>query len=174
MNNKVKKLTYAGLLTGLAIMIPLYFGFLKIVIGPFSATLASHVPIFLSMFFGPATAVVVGVGSTLGFFVAGTPLWIVSRAAMHIFVGLIGASMLKKGISFRKVVFITAPIHGILEAIAVLPFRDAFGWSINFILVSVLIGTILHHLVDGIISASLVRILNKSGRSEFAPKTSLE
>jgi len=174
MNNNVKKLTYAGLLTGIAIMIPLYFGFLKIVVGPFSATLASHVPMFLAMFFGPGTAVVVGVGSTLGFFIAGTPLWIVARAAMHIFVGLIGAVMLKKGISFRKVILVTAPIHGILEGLAVLPFRNAFGWSINFILVSVIVGTILHHFVDGLIAASLVRALSKSGRNEFSPKASAE
>jgi niacin transporter len=38
----IKKLTYAGILTALAIVIPLAFVFLKVHIGPFSATLASH------------------------------------------------------------------------------------------------------------------------------------
>ena len=42
MNNRVKKMVLAGLLVSLAIIIPVQFGFLKIVLGPFSATLCSH------------------------------------------------------------------------------------------------------------------------------------
>lgn len=40
---------------------------------------------------------------------------------MHTFVGLIGAILIKKGMPFKKVIAITAPIHGALEAIAVIP-----------------------------------------------------
>ena len=67
MNNRIKEMTYAGLLTALAIIIPIQFGFLKIYIPPFSATLTAHVPMMLSMFISPFAAIVVGIGSTLGF-----------------------------------------------------------------------------------------------------------
>ncbi|QGU95692.1 ECF transporter S component [Clostridium bovifaecis] len=166
MKDNVKKLTYTGLLTGLAIMIPLYFGFLKVQAGPFTATIASHVPVFLSMFFGPAAAVAVGIGSTLGFLIT-TPLVVVARAFMHVFVGFTGAHLLKKGFSFRTVILITAPIHGILEAIAVIP----FGFTVYKILVVVGVGTVLHHLVDGVISFILVKALSKTGNADFIIKT---
>lgn len=69
MNNKIKQMVYAGLLTALAIVIPIQFGFLRIVIPPyFTATLAAHVPMMLSMLISPFVAAVVGIGSTIGFF----------------------------------------------------------------------------------------------------------
>lgn len=168
MRNNVRKLTFTALLTALAIMIPLYFGFLRINLGPFTATLASHVPIFLSMFFGPYTAIAVGIGSTLGFLIS-TPLYVVARAFMHVFVGALGAVLLKKGYSFKKVVLITAPIHGVLEAIAVIP----FGFTLYKVLVVIGVGTVLHHIADGVIAYALVKALNKTGKTEFIPKTSI-
>jgi niacin transporter len=69
MKNNVKKLTLAGLLTAFAIIIPIVFGsFLRIQIPPFSATLFSHVPMFLAMLIAPEVAVIVGIGSALGLF----------------------------------------------------------------------------------------------------------
>ncbi|WP_251860452.1 ECF transporter S component [Clostridium sp. Marseille-Q2269] len=153
----IRKMTYAAVLTALAIVIPLAFGFLKIQIGPFTATLASHVPLFIAMLLGPASAVMVGFGSALGFLVS-TPLVIAARAFMHTFVGLIGAILIKKGISFKKVIAITAPIHGALEAIAVVP----FGFTLYKILVIVGVGSVLHHFVDGIIAFALVKALSKT------------
>ncbi|WP_368487553.1 ECF transporter S component [Clostridium sp. BJN0013] len=157
MNNNIKKLTYAGLLTALAIIIPTTFGFLKIQIPPFSATLASHVPMFLSMFLGPFAAVMVGIGSAIGFLIT-SPAVIAARACSHIFVGLAGAYMLKKGVSFGKVVVLTSPIHAVLEAIAVIP----FGFTMYKVLVVVGAGTLIHHMVDGIIAAVIVGILTRS------------
>ncbi|GAA0746104.1 ECF transporter S component [Clostridium oceanicum] len=153
----LKTLTYAAALTALAIVIPLAFGFLKIQAGPFSATLASHVPLFIAMFLGPVPAAMVGLGSAMGFLVT-APMVIAFRAFMHTFVGLVGGYFIKKGVSFKKVVLITAPIHGILEAIAVIP----FGFTLYKILMVVGIGTILHHLVDGVIAFSFVKILSKN------------
>lgn len=145
------------MLTALAIVIPLTFGFLKVQLGPFSATLASHVPLFIAMLLGPGAAVMVGLGSTMGFLVS-APLVVAARAFMHVFVGLAGALMLKKGMDFKKVVAIIAPIHGILEAVAVIP----FGFTMYKILVVVGVGTVLHHLVDGTIAFSLIKALQKS------------
>ncbi|WP_123053841.1 ECF transporter S component [Clostridium sp. JN-1] len=153
----IKKLTYCGLLTALAIVIPLAFGFLKVQIGPFSATLASHVPLFIAMFLGPFSAAVVGLGSALGFLVT-SPAVVAARAFMHTFVGFAGGYLLKKGVSFGKVALITAPIHAILEAIAVIP----FGFTMYKVLVVVGAGSLLHHMVDAAIAISLVKALEKS------------
>lgn len=90
MNNKVKQMVYAGLLTALAIIIPIQFSFLKIFVPPaFTATLAAHVPMMLSMLISPFVAVIVGIGSTLGFAITGLPIVVVARAATHIIVGYI-------------------------------------------------------------------------------------
>lgn len=153
----IKKLTYAGLLTALAIIIPTAFGFLKIQLGPFSATLASHVPMFLSMFLGPVPAVMVGIGSVVGFLIT-SPAVIAARAASHIFVGFLGAVLLKRGVSFKKVVALTAPVHAILEAIFVIP----FGFTMFKVLVVVGLGTFAHHIVDGIIAFTLITMLSRT------------
>jgi len=157
MKTNVRKMTYAALLIALAIIIPINFGFMKIQIPPFTATLASHVPMFLSMLLGPWVAVAVGLGSALGFLMT-APAVIAARAFMHVFVGLIGAILIKRNVSLTKVIFITAPIHGALEALAVIP----FGFTVYKILVVIGVGSTLHHLVDGAIALVLVRALSKA------------
>lgn len=170
MRENVRRMTFTALLTAFAMIIPLYFGFLRVVIPPvFSATLASHVPVFLAMFLGPGAAVVVGAGSAFGFLIALGP-YIAARAFMHVFVGIIGAYLLKKKVSFSKVVIITAPIHGILEGLSTIPFMGAKGFTISYVILTIGIGTVLHHLVDGVISGILVQALNKSGQANFNNK----
>lgn len=161
--NNVKKLTYTAVLTALAIIIPLAFGFLKIQIGPFSATLGSHVPLFIAMFLGPVPALMVGLGSALGFLVS-APAVIAARAFMHTFVGLAGAFLLKKGVPFPWVVIIVAPLHAVLEAIAVIP----FGFTMYKVLIVVGVGTFLHNMVDGVIAYGLVKALSRSMHKDFA------
>lgn len=160
---KVRKLVQTALLIAFAIIIPLYFGFLKVVIGGFTATIASHVPMFLSMFLGPASAAMVGIGSVIGFQISGMPTFVVARAAMHIIVGVFGSYLLRKDVSYTKMVLITAPIHGILEGLAIIPFM---GFTPNNYVVA--IGTIIHHSVDATIAFGLVKSLVKAGRKEFA------
>jgi niacin transporter len=157
MKTDIRKMTYAGLLTALAIIIPINFGFLKIQIPPFTATLAAHVPLFISMLLGPWVAVAVGLGSALGFLIT-SPAVVASRAFMHVFVGLAGALLIKKKVPMTKVIFLTAPIHGALEALAVIP----FGFTVYKILVVIGVGTILHHLVDGAIALVLIKALSKA------------
>lgn len=157
MKTDIRKMTYAGLLTALAIIIPINFGFLKIQIPPFTATLAAHVPLFISMLLGPWVAVAVGLGSALGFLIT-SPAVVAARAFMHVFVGLAGAILIKKKVPMTKVIFITAPIHGALEALAVIP----FGFTVYKILVVIGIGTIIHHFIDGAIALVLIRVLSKA------------
>ncbi len=152
-----KKLTISALLTALAIVIPFIVLF-KVIIPPFSATLGSHVPMFISMLLGPKVAIMVGLGSALGFLLNLGPI-VGLRALMHVFVGMAGALLIKKGSSFGKAVAITAPLHGFLEMLVVVPF---LGFNIYNILIITGVGTMLHHFIDAIISYAIVGILGKS------------
>lgn len=163
MNNRVKKIVLSGLLVALAIIIPIQFGFLKIVLGPFSATLCSHVPMFLSMLISPVVAIVVGIGSGIGFFITGLPPYIAARALMHAPVGFIGAKFVRKEKNFKKAMLITAPLHGILEALIVIP----FGFNLYEMLVVVALGTIIHHAMDAVISFVLCKAMAKAQRKDL-------
>ncbi|MDD6795799.1 MAG: ECF transporter S component [Clostridiaceae bacterium] len=164
MNNKIKQMVYAALLTALAIIIPVQFGFLRVVFGPFSATLASHVPLFMAIFISPYVAAVVGLGSTLGFVFTGLPAPIVARAATHILVFYVGAKVLAKTHSYIKASIITAPLHGIAEALVVIPF---VGFDVYQILVVVGLCAILHHIADCIISYVILKALAKARRTDI-------
>ena len=164
MDNKIKQMAYAGLLTALAIIIPVQFGFLKIYIPPFSATLAAHVPMMLSMLVSPFVAVVVGIGSTIGFIIAGTPAPVVARAATHIVVGFIGAKIILKKKSYVEAILITAPIHGLLEALVVIPF---IGLNVYQLLVVTAIGGILHHSADSVIAYVILKAVAKARNKDI-------
>ncbi len=158
MRYKTKHLVYAALLTALAIIIPIQFGFLKVYIPPFSATLAAHVPMFIGILISPMVAVVVGIGSTLGFLLAGMPMPVVFRAATHILVGFIGAKFIEKNISYGKMSFITAIIHGGAEALVVIPF---IGLDIFQLLIVTGVGGAIHHLVDSGLAYGIVNVMAK-------------
>lgn len=153
----IKIIVYSALLTALAIVIPIAFGFLSIQLGPFTATLAAHVPLFLAILLGPAPAAMVGIGSGIGFLIT-KGSYVAARAFMHTFVGIAGAILIKKGVSYSKMVAITAPLHGILEALIVMP----FGITLEKILITVGVGSTLHHIVDGIIAFVVVQALSRA------------
>ncbi|MBU5592814.1 ECF transporter S component [Clostridium sp. MSJ-4] len=164
MDNKLEKMILTAIFIAFSIIIPIQFGFLSIKIPPFSATLAAHVPMFFSMLISPASAVMVGVGSAIGFLLSGTPMPIVARASMHIIVGLVGALAIRKGTSFQKVVIITSPIHGILEALAVIPF---VGMDVFYILVVIMLGSMIHHIADGAISYVLLKSMSRAMKRDL-------
>lgn len=164
MNNKVRQMVYASLLTALAIIIPIQFGFLKVYIPPFSATIASHVPMFIAILISPMVAIVTGIGSTLGFLIAGMPMPIVLRAATHIIVGYAGAKFIQKNKSYLKMSLFTSVIHGGLEALVVIPF---IGFDIYQLLIVTGVGAILHHFVDSSIGYALVNVMAKSRHKDI-------
>ncbi len=145
----VHKLTVGSLLLALSILIPVYLGgSLSVVLGPFTATLASHVPTFLAMFLGPVTAGIVGVGSALGFF-SRLGLLVGLRAAMHIPLGIAGALMLRdKKLSLPLTLLLLAPLHALLETVVAL----LYGWDFRQSLLLVGVGTLIHHAMDSIIA----------------------
>ncbi|MBN1042975.1 ECF transporter S component [Clostridium botulinum] len=164
MNNKIKQMVYAALLTSLAIIIPIQFGFLKVVIPPFTATLASHVPMMLAMLISPAVSIVVGIGSALGFLISGMPMVVVFRAATHILVGYVGAKVMIKSRNYMKATIITAPIHGIAEMVVVIPF---IGFDLFQLLIVTAVGTIIHHFIDGAIAYSLAKAMSKARKTDI-------
>jgi niacin transporter len=152
---RVKEIVWGGLLTFLALIIPLAFGgFLGVTIPPFSATIASHVPVMLAMLISPMVAFMVAAGSALGFFIKLGAV-IGARASMHIIFALLGAYMIKRGFSFKSALIATLPVHAISEALIVLP----FGFTFHKAGVVVGIGTALHHSVDSLIALSIFALI---------------
>jgi len=91
----------------------------------------------------------------LGFLLIMGPV-IAARAFIHVFFGLAGALLIKKGLSFQKALILVAPIHAIGEALIVLP----FGFDLQTAFVVVGIGTLLHHFIDSAISVVMVKALS--------------
>ena len=92
-SSRLYHMVLAGVLCAVGIVVPMFMP--RIVLGPMSFTLASHVAVFLGMFISPAVAVAVCIGTTLGFFLT-TPAIIALRAASHIVFAGLGALYLKK------------------------------------------------------------------------------
>lgn len=162
-----RMLVLTAILVAIAIIIPMYFGFLKIVIPPyFTATIAAHVPQFIAMFISPTVAVAVGVGSALGFLPAYGPV-VALRATSHIVWGFLGAKMMQKRKSFLEVILVTGLVHGIYEGLIIMPFL-AKGNKLTVAAVAITaIGTFVHHLVDAAIGYSIgvpLKLINKDGK----------
>ncbi len=157
---KTKEMVLAALLTAIAIIIPILFTPLRIVLPPypFTATISSHVPILLAMFISPVVAAIVAIGSAIGFFFAGTPMPVVARAASHVLFAFIGAIMLKKGYNFWFTWAISAAVHGVAEALVVIP----FGFPLSTVSLIIVFGTIAHHSVDIAIAFPIYKILKSS------------
>lgn len=154
-----KNIVVGGMLTGLAIMIPLLLGGtpLMVVIPPgFTATIASHLPSMLAMAISPGVAIMVGIGSALGFTLRISAM-VGARALTHSIFGGIGALAYRKGMPFWAVLLITAPIHAIAEGIILLP----FGVDFHQALVITGIGTIIHHLIDSGITITVYHTLTQ-------------
>ena len=158
----------AGVLCAVGLVVPMVMP--KIIIGPMSFTLASHVAIFLAMFISPAVAVAVCIGTTLGFFLT-TPLIIAMRAASHILFAVVGALIIKKRpdiidkpASSLALNVGLALLHAVGEVAVVSPFflsgymfkpdQLATGYLMS-VLVLVGGGTVLHSLIDYTIAVLL-------------------
>ncbi|MGB4588200.1 MAG: hypothetical protein WBI17_03055 [Clostridiaceae bacterium] len=174
--SKVYKMTTAALLCAIGIIIPLISP-IRIVLEPASYTLASHVPIFIAMFISPATAVVVAIGTTAGFFISGFPIVVVLRAATHTIWAFLGAKVLEKREDLMDTVpkrllfsFFVGLTHAVLEMMVVIPFY--FGASMSkayyakgfFVSVVLLVGlgTVVHSMFDFFLSRLIWSPVNKT------------
>ncbi|MFK4935707.1 hypothetical protein [Lactococcus garvieae] len=169
---RIRNLVIGALLTALGILIPMIMP-AKIVIGPASFTLASHVPVMAAMFFSPYLAALVAVGTTLGFFISVPVPLIWMRAATHIVVMTAGAWFLKKKpdlvdkkVKLQVFNLILGVFHAGLEALVVLAFyrigfADLNPQALNSLLMLVFFGGIVHSFVDFNLAFGLCKVLNK-------------
>lgn len=157
---KTKDIVVGGLLTGLSIMIPLVLAGtpLMVYIPPFfTATITAHVPVLLAMAISPAVAVMVAVGSAIGFTFKVNAV-VGARALTHLVFALVGSYSYRKGMPYKKILLLTAPIHGLFEMLVVLP----FGWDLKKAFLACGVGTIGHHLVDAVIAFIVYEALSKA------------
>ena len=154
----------------------------KIMIPPASFTLASHVPIFIAMFFSPGIAITVALGTTFGFFLT-TPVIIALRALSHLIFAVIGSWYLQKkpeivlkngqftlaNWRFQSFNFVIGIIHSIAEMLVVSVFffvgnmpetyySEGYFYTV-FILMG--IGGLIHSLVDYNIAYFVAGTLSK-------------
>lgn len=164
MNQKIntKDMVLTALLIAIGIIIPVYFGFLRVNLPPaFTATIMAHVPIFIAMFISPWAALFTAIGTTIGFLFT-TPLVVAVRAASHVIFALIGATMIKKGHNLVLVGVVTALLHALFEALVVYLFfvfglttpntGESFLYAAFYITG---IGTLIHDIIDYIIACIL-------------------
>lgn len=171
----VQMLCVCALLIAIGIVIPMVMP-IKVVIPPASFTLASHVPIFVTMMISPAVAIAVAVGTTLGFLLGGFPIVIVLRAASHFVFALLGALYLKKNpailntaLPLRVFSLLTGLLHAACEVFVVATFyfggnmTQAYYQSgfVRSVLLLVGVGGVVHSMVDFEISHMVTKMLRK-------------
>ncbi|MBR2743047.1 MAG: ECF transporter S component [Clostridia bacterium] len=162
-NEKVKNLVIAGLLIALSIVIPMFMP--KYQLPPFSFTLASHMPIYLAAFISPVTAVIVALGSALGFLLSGLPAYVAARAATHVVFALIASYMLRNGWALKNplnliiMLLTTGVVHGGLEVLVVIPFGYG-GDTLPFTTAVLGGGSIIHNAIDFFIAFFIYKALS--------------
>ncbi len=159
---KTKDMVLTALLIAIGIIIPVYFGFLRVILPPaFTATIMAHVPIFIAMFISPWAALFTAIGTTLGFWFTTSPV-VTMRAASHVIFALIGAFMVKNRCNLISIGLVTAILHAVFEAFVVYLFlamgltSPNDGESLLYTAFYVTgIGTIIHDIIDYIIACGL-------------------
>lgn len=165
--NKTKELTLTALLTALAIMIPMVMP-VKVVMPPFTATLASHTPLIIAMFVSPVAAAFAAIGSAIGFFFTFSPI-VAARAATHVFFTVAGAYMIRKNWNAILVVAITLVLHSITDMATVYIAADWLGMGallnsqgMDVVQYTIGVGTSIHHLVDFALAYLIMIPLSKA------------
>ena len=170
--SNVFQLTATAVLIAVGILIPMVAP--RVVIGPASYTLASHVAIFIAMFISPKVAVGVTLGTTIGFFFGGFPLVIVLRAASHITWSLPAAIYLSKidkfsisWVRLRVLSLVIALVHGAGELAVVILFYFGTGFpdglGLTWVFSFIGLGSVIHSIVDFEI-ANVVRLILQTQR----------
>lgn len=164
-------LVLASLLIAVGTVVPMLMP--KIIIGPMSFTLASHVAVMVAIFISPNVAIAVALGTTLGFFMAGFPFVVVMRALTHVIWAFIGAKYAQKNPQIFEQPFKTfqfnlmiALIHALSEMIIVIPFYYGNGMDLQTFAYMVFglvgLGTIIHSSIDFCITLPVWKALSQS------------
>ncbi|MEF9962641.1 MAG: hypothetical protein RSA96_06205 [Erysipelotrichaceae bacterium] len=171
-NRKVYTMSLSALLIAVGILVPMVSP-IKIMVGPMSFTLASHVAIMVAIFISPSVAVGVSLGTALGFLLAGQfPIVVVLRALSHVVWAFLGATYLKKYPDtltslFKTTMFILTIglIHAIGEVLVVLPIylgNSSVNEFIYMVFGLVGFGTLIHSSIDLILSIAVWKVICRS------------
>lgn len=163
----------ASLLIAVGTVIPMLMP--KIIIGPMSFTLASHVAVMIAIFISPAVAIAVSLGTMLGFFMAGFPFVVVLRALTHVIWAYLGAQYAKKNPQiFEKPLktlqfnIVIAFIHALGEMIIVIPFYYGNGMDMQTFMYMIFglvgLGTVIHSSIDFCLTLPVWKALTQSHR----------
>lgn len=169
-HKKIYILILSALLVGVGTVIPMFMP--KLIIGPMSFTLASHVAVMIAIFISPQVATTVALGTTLGFFVSGTPFIVVLRAFTHVIWAFLGGLYIQKHSSTfesptKTLLFniAIALLHAVGEIIVVIPFymgtMDVHSF-IYMVFGLVGIGTAVHSAVDFVVSLLVWKALSRN------------
>lgn len=170
-HKKIQTLTIAALLIAVGTVIPSFMP--KVIVGPMSFTLASHVAVMIALFISPSVAISVALGTTLGFLMAGFPFVVVLRALSHVIWAFAGSLYIQKNPNiFEKPLkalqfnLFIAILHAIGEMVVVIPFYRGAGMDVQAFCYMVFglvgIGTIIHSSVDFIISLVVWKALSQN------------
>lgn len=161
--NSVQRLTYSAILIALGILIPMIMP-VRLVLGPATYTLASHVPIFLSMFISPGVAVLVALGTAFGFFMT-SPFIVALRALSHVVFAFLGAWYLEKHPSvvlnqkhFLGFNITIGLIHAFFETVVVLAFMltgQIDKMALGTLVLMLGVGGFAHSMVDGFLAYTI-------------------
>jgi len=165
-NYYIKNIVLSALLTALGIVIPMFMPKLQFDVFA-SYTLASHLPLFIAVFISPLTALIVGAGTSIGFFITLPPV-VGFRALSHIIWAVGGAWLIQRDEKILKsmpktITFgvIISVIHSILESIVVYIMMPNFRTAGILMLVYGL-GYVAHSLVDFALAVIVYKSLKKA------------
>ncbi len=168
--SSVQPMVYASFLIALGILIPIMMP-VRIVIGPASYTLGSHIPVMLAMFISPKVAVMVALGTAFGFFLT-APFIIVMRAFTHVVFAYFGALYLEmspQSIQSNKRMWVFNVVLGVLHAacevlvVTIFFMMDNSGEAVytpaffQTVIVLVGFGGFIHSLIDFSLSLIIAR-----------------
>lgn len=170
-HKKIYTMMLSAILIAVGVVIPMISP-IKIMVGPMSFTLASHVAIMIAIFISPQVAVAVALGTTLGFFLAGFPFVVVLRALSHVVWAFAGGMYARNHAEIfespaKTFIFnlAIAGIHAVGEMVMVVPFYMGTMDIMTFIYMVfglVGVGTIVHSSVDFVISLVVWKALCKN------------
>ena len=150
-----------ALMIALGFVMPMYMP--AVIIGDFTATLASHVPIMIAMFISPVAALLTAIGTALSFMLK-LGIIVFMRAATHVVFALIGAFVLLRPsirhnpIKFAALALPLGILHAACECMVVYIMLPTPPEQILYL---VGLGSFTHHCIDSVIAYGVYTVLHK-------------
>ena len=158
-----QRLVISAFLIALSMLIPVALRPIAIQMPPFTATLASHVPLMIAIYLDPKIAIAVSFGSMFGFFIAYPGMLVVpARAIAHVMFAIPASYMIKHKVNIVLTILVSGIIHAVFEMLVILiPMFYPTEVGLPQALTVMGVGTFIHHFVDVAIAISIIKILKQ-------------